>query len=401
MAILTYMFFFTEVWILNYLNFKIYRTMVNPIACLSIPFSFVLLVCLLFNGPMDFVPFHHEALWIWSSGLFFFGLPGFFNLRRSPGKDISMKQNTIIVKCIVGLCIFYMFTQFKNLEGIDFGSKEMGEEIGMGGIKGRIANILLAACPFMVCTRYNKILKCIVIASIFYFLFALGSKTYNLYAVATCFFCLYKQKQIKINLWYILYFIIGGFLIFGIYYTLKIEVEDLLNLWEFISRHFYFYLTSGLLPLSEYVHKGVQTTEEFVLPFINIVNIWLGNQGVSVHSSLWFTTDNVLGTPSNVFTFFGTLYICNNWFMFALYSFSFGLLSYFIHRLSVRSNNLFFHAMNGYNLCVLFFGWYNCSYALPRIWEFFFILTFFYVISLVPRRNYKVSCPQQTTKASS
>lgn len=394
MGILTYTVFFLEVGILNYLNFRIYQTMVNPIACLSIPFTVVLLVCLLFNSPMDFVPFHHEALWIWIAGLFFFGLPGLFSLRRGLSKGVPMKQNTIIVKCIVGLCFLYMFTQLGSLDDIDFGSKEMGEEVGMGGIKGRIANILLATSPLMMCARYNKILKCFLIVSIFYFLFALGSKTYNLYAVATCFFCLYKQKMVKINLWYVLYFLIGGFLIFGVYYTLKIEIENLSNLWEFISRHFYFYLTSGLLPMSEYVHRRVHATEEFVLPFINIVNIWLGNPGASVHSSLWFTTDNFLGTPSNVFTFFGTLYICNNWFMFALYSFIFGLLSYSIHRLSVRKDNLFFHAMNGYNLCVLFFGWFNCSYALPRIWEFFLILPFFYFISLVPKIGNKASCSQ-------
>ena len=384
--VLTYTTFFIEVAILNYLNYRIYKTFLTPIACLSIPFTIVLLVCLLCNEYIGFIPFHYEALWVWIVGLFFFGIPTFFFLCKHDYNKIkgSCVCNSLIVKVIVLLSILYMFTQLNALSEYDVGSKELGEEIAIGGLNGRISNILLAACPFVVCTKYNKFLKCVIAVSMFYFLFALGSKTWILYAAIACALCLNRKGKITFNLWYLLLVLIGMLLIFGIYYASNtdIDITDFEHFFNFISRHFYFYLTSGLLPLSEFIYKGTsQETGDFVLPFINIIDVWLGNSGNLAHSPIWYTTDNVLGTQSNVFTFFGSLYMGNNQLMFCLYCFLFGLMSYYINQVSMRSNKLFFHTMNAYNLCVLFFGWFNCGYALLRIWEILLILLFFDFIS--------------------
>lgn len=382
--LLTYVTFFVEVGILNYLNFRIYKTFLTPIACLSIPFTLVLLICLICNVSIGFIPFHYEALWVWIMGLFFFGIPGILVFRKTSHeqKNWTLLRNIGFTKCIIGICLLYMLTQLGSLSDYDLGSKELGGELAVGGLKGRISNVLLVACPLMACINYNKYLKCIIVGLIFYILLAFGSKTWILYAFAACILCLYQQKKISFNIWSFLFSIVGMLMIFGIYYSLNTEIEDFVHLIEFVSRHFYFYLTSGLLPLSEFVYRGTaQSVGEFVLPFFNIVDIWLGNPGVSVHSPLWYTTDNILGTQSNVFTFFGSLYMGDSLLAFWGYSFLFGFISYMIYRVSMRKHNLFLQIMNAYNCCVLFFGWYNCTYGILRIWEIFVYSYFFYLLS--------------------
>ena len=382
--VLTYTTFFIEVSILNYINFRINNPFLNPIACLSIPFTIVLLICLAYNEALGLIPFHYEALWVWILGLFFFGIPGIlvFHEVSHKQKIINPLRNIKFIKCIISICLLYMLTQLSSLSNYDLGSKDLGEELTVGGLKGRISNVLLVACPLMVCISYNKYLKFIIVGLIFCVLLAFGSKTWLLYAFAACILCLYQQKKISFNIWSILFPIVGMLMIFGIYYSLNTEIEDFVHLTEFISRHFYFYLTSGLLPLSEFIDRGTaQAVGEFTLPFFNIIDIWLGNPGVAAHSSLWYTTDNILGTQSNVFTFFGSLYMGGNLLALGGYSFLLGFISYLIYRTSIKKYNLFFQIMNAYNCCVLFFGWFNCAYGLLRIWEIFVYSYFFYLLS--------------------
>ena len=385
-AFITYSVFFIEVAIINYWDYRKHRTIFNPVFCLSIPFSVILIFCLLFNTSLGFVSFHYEALWIWIIGLFLFWLPGVLIFSKKQifiPSHYDKLSNKFLVSFIICCCLLYMLTQLNSVADYDVGSKEMGEEIAVGGIKGRVSNILLVACPFVVCMQYNRLLKFSAILILIYFLFATGSKTWILYAFVVSIFCLYKQHKLSINLLSILFTCVGGILIFGLYYFLNTDIYDFQELVEFVSRHFYFYLTSGILPMGEYVHYGSNITSEgFVLPFINIVNIWLGNSSAAAHSAIWYTTDNVLGTQSNVFTFFGTLYIGDNILALCFYSFLFGLLSYELFFLYKLKGHLFFLIMNGYNLCVLLFGWYNCAFGLLRIWEIILITLLFYALTM-------------------
>lgn len=382
MSFISYLIFFLEVFIFNLLNYRIYKTYLNPMAFLSIPFTIILISCLILNSYLGFIPFHYKGLWIWIIGLFFFGISGLImSLPKVSKKEILKVNNKSLVWNIILVSILYMVLQFKQLQNYDLGSKELGEEIAVGGLTGRVSNLLLAMCPFMVCAKYNIICKIIIIPLIIYFIIATGSKTWILYAFMASMLCIYKQHKTKFNILFILLLIIGMFLFFGLYYKLNTEIQDINDLSGFIIRHFYFYLTSGILPLSEFVRtEAPNLGEHFVLPFFNIIKVWLGYDGIEGHSANFFITDLVLGTQSNVFTFFGSLYM-GNYVSLCVYSIIFGVVSYMIFITALRYNNIFLYAANAYNSCILFFGWYNCGYGLLRIWEILIILILFYALS--------------------
>ena len=383
---ITYSTFFTEVIILNYLDYKINKSFINPFAFLSIPFSIILILCVLFNSSYGFIPFRCEALWVWTIGLFFFWIPSILTFPQRPFckqylfvTEYSSAHNNI-VDLIIWSSIIYMFVNLNNLSNIEFGSKELGEELAVGGIKGRMSNILLVACPYIACSKkYNKTVKIIIVLVIMSILLAIGSKTWIMYALLATFLSRSFIARIELNS--TIYTSIGGLLIFCTYYFLNTNINNLTNFTEFISRHFYFYLTSGILPLGEYIHNEAYTMRgDFILPFFNIINIWIGNKGAAAHSSLWYTTDNIIGTQSNVFTFFGTLF-GHSIIVFILYCIFFGWLSYYIFKRSLIERSVFYSIMNNYNLSVLFFGWYNCSYGILRIWEIFVISAIFHFVS--------------------
>lgn len=138
-----------------------------------------------------------------------------------------------------------------------------------------------------------------------------------------------------------------------------------------MARHFYFYITSGILPLSEYVRLGMDSMHNGItLPFISIIHYWMGEE-VSAHSPLWIVTDNVLGTSSNVYTFFGTLWIFGDRLDYVFYSILSGIISMSAYRLYKYHNSIFYLIAYAYTMCILFFGWYNWYFATLRIWEIY------------------------------
>lgn len=386
MDYVTYIIYSIEVLLINRWYYMVSKTILNPFACLSLPFTFILLICLLFNNTLDFIPFRYEGLWPWILGLFFFWIPSFliFN-NKNIIADVTIKikniSNIKTIFLVILLCLAYISINMRNMSAYDLGSKELGEELTVGGVKGRIYNILMVMFPFMVCYSYNRFFKfgLTIVAS--YLLFASGSKTWIMYAFLASIICLHRSGKLTLNIkWAVISIILllGSFIM---YYYLNTDFDDNNSFLLFALRHFYFYLTSGLLPLGEVCHLNLQGNQDvFMLPFINIINVWAGEQGIEPHSPLWIETDCIDHTLSNVFTLFGSLIMGGNYVAFAFYAMFFGFISCLIFLKSQHSNNIFISIMNGYNLSILFFAWFNCAYSLMRVWEIFFFAIFFYYL---------------------
>lgn len=387
MELITYLVYAVEIVLLNRWYYSTSKTLLNPFAFLSLPFTLILIICLSFNKVLDFIPFRYEGLWPWIFGLLFFWLPSLIvfkgrKIKATYSCIIPKVKNVNIITILILLCIAYMMLNLRELSSYDVGSKDLGQELAVGGLKGRVANMLLAVSPFIVCYPYKGWIKYVLISIAFYMFMAMGSKTWILYALLTSIICLYKERKIRFNIWWGIFVILLLFCAFALYYYLNTEIEDVEHFLTFVSRHFYFYLTSGILPLGEICKWGYQSNESFILPFINMFNIWSGYEGAPVHSSIWIISDPLYKTASNVFTFFGSLMIGESYVSFCVYSLFFGALSAIIFRSSQKCNNIFITILNGYNLCVLFFGWFNCAYALFRIWEIFLVSLLFYMISI-------------------
>ncbi|RHR41000.1 hypothetical protein DWX23_08070 [Parabacteroides sp. AF18-52] len=385
-----FLIFFILVGVINYIDYRTYKTIITPTFFLSVPFSAILLLCLLLNPSLSFVKVYPPSILIWIIGLFFFWLPGRVFAYTIGKKDFSSKNprytpyNTAPNKVILWigvLIIGYFLLKYKSIANTEMvGSKEFGGELMIGGIASRLSNVLMLFFPYFVCTRLkSKILKYTFVSAIFFLIISYAAKTWMMNIILASFIVGAFRKQVKVNIKTIILLVFILFILFFLYYSLLIDSDSLL---QFVFRHFYFYITSGILPMSSYIESEsfFQTDNRYIImPFVNMYYSLRGLPPMDVHSALWYVTDLNIGTESNVFSFFGTIYIYTDPVLFVVYSSLFGLFSYGVFTSALKSRSIFIHIIYAYNLCILFWGWYNCGYNLLRYWEIFaygFILYF-------------------------
>lgn len=387
-----YICYFLLVITLNILEYKIYKTIFNPFAVLSIPFSVVVFICICFNKNLDFVEFSYITLYPWILGLVIFWTSGRFVgyiFMSSPVEINTFKKepdnsNKLILFIISLVCLFFLI-KFRSLSNsVSMGTKDFGEEFMLGGLAGRLSNCLMIFFPYLIYTKCNKFFKIILLFFIFIFILSYASKTWLMGVFIVSIFIGILQKRINLNPKIIILTLVGGISLFILYYSFTIDNDVL---FDFVFRHFYFYLTSGVLGLNEFFEEKtffVSNNDYLILPFVNFINtIFLGKQALLPHSSLWYCTDLLNGTETNVYTFFGTLYIYGDWVFMAIYTFVLGFMTYLFFYLAKKSNNIFINILNAYNLSILFFAWYNFAYNLLRYWEIFTFCIFFFILSKV------------------
>ena len=333
---------------------------------------------------MNFVPFYIPSLRIWIYGLFFFWLSGQICIKFLKRQNFvtSTQIHNKLPHIVFLICILVTVLRFNGLGDLDFGSKEMGEEIGMGGIAGRIANLLLICFPFIISIRLSHVFKIIISAILIVFLLSLGSKTWLMNGILAAIICLLFRNKIKLTFKSIGITAFILFACFYIYYSLNVNIDDSSDLTNFILRHFYFYLTSGILPMGEYCRLGSNGFDtNFSIPFLNIIALKLGFGNEVGHSQLTFITDLIHDRESNVFTFFGTLYISQSALGFIAYCILLGIWVYSVYFWANNKKNIFLQILSAYNLSILFFSWFNCGFGLLRIWEIALYCIVFYNIS--------------------
>ena len=401
-TIISYGIFISIVVFLNILDYKKYKTILNPFFFLSIPFSIISLCCILLNNTIQFIAFFPLSLNLWSLGLILFWIGGFIssvlssNFLMSNSLIEESSQNTLknmrLINTLFFTCILIsLLLILKNGGSDSFASKEMGEAIGQGGIAGRISNILILAVPFYFASNFPRLIKYSIIIILFICITAIGSKTWLTYSLLAGIVVIILGRK-KINLKFTLITFILLFGTFSIYYKLNTNIEDNDHFIKFILRHFYFYVTSGVLPLSEIIRNDINFAPGGIYhPFIILVLYWLNPSSVSFHSSRWITTDTLLGTQSNVYTFFGTLYLGGWPYDFIIYSILSGLISYLYLYLYKIKKNIFYTIPYSFTLAILFFGWYNWGFSLLRIWEIYIYSFMLYVISQKKIRLFKPS----------
>ncbi|MBD5132452.1 MAG: oligosaccharide repeat unit polymerase [Clostridiales bacterium] len=393
-AFLSYFIYFTIVVVFNIIEYKRCRTVINPFFFLSIPFTIIMLICVAFNKAMYFVPFNPLCLNLWSVGLVIFWIGGatceIIIKKAFPESGVCDEKRSLyagvndksLINIIFGICIlFSMLLTLKSGSSGDFASKEMGDEVGKGGIAGRISNVLILAVPYYFGYKCKPLKRIGVILLLMMLITAIGSKTWLTYSLVAGFVTM-GFTGMKINPKTI---IIGGLvllLVFVLYYRLNTGIEDNDHFMEFVARHFYFYITSGILPLSEIIDKNMEFHGTGMThPFVKLFMSWIDPSSFSFHSKLWITTDLFLGTQSNVCTFFGNFYTSGGMKYVITNSFYSGLLCYFFRVLYLRSNSIFLASSYALTLAVLFFGWFNYGLGLERIWEIYIISFILYYLS--------------------
>ena len=376
----------------NYIERKRFGTILTPFFFLSSPFTLVCLICLLFNNKLQFIPFSPVSLYVWTIGLILFLFGEYIIISINKNSTIKQYQtisnqenNYFVFNILTIIAILYIAIKFKSIDVESIGNKETGEEVGAGGLTGRFANILLIAIPFYVTYQIPKLIKCVLLLLMFIFLVSLGSKTWLMYCIISGFIT-YSYKS-KINLYLLVGLIAILFGAFLLYYKLNVDFDENNEFISFALRHFYFYITSGVLPFSAIISDQLNIVSPGVFhPFTLLIRSWIGEE-IVIHSTINITTDLIVGKQSNVFTFFGNLWILGKDFDFVIMSILSGLISYFWFIQKKKYNNIFLQIGWGYTVATLFFGWYNWGFGLLRIWE---IYTYCYLLFIISSYKIKI-----------
>jgi hypothetical protein len=145
---------------------------------------------------------------------------------------------------------------------------------------------------------------------------------------------------------------------------------------SFIFVHFFHYLWSGIIGLSEYLNSNVpigELTSQIFNPINNVFNKIMGNEVDSVINPYFFSTYIPYHKGSNVTTFFGSILVSSGVIRAVLITSIFSFISYGVFIAFLKKKNVFNLSLHAFFLTALFFGWFN----------FYFQHLMFYVIIIV------------------
>ncbi|MBN1181143.1 MAG: oligosaccharide repeat unit polymerase [Bacteroidales bacterium] len=383
-----------EVILLIFADHYLFHSRLTPSIILMVPYLFVVLITIIFGNRLELVSFNYSSLYIWILGIIPFWIGGVFIRllfrnqlpQKDPVSELHFPQWVFNIFVFVVLLLFVKFL-LTGKNGYAFGSKEFGEAFIGSGIFGHLSNLLFVIFPYFVVHKKKTVLIYVLMILILVMVLSYWSKTWFLSMILTAFLISIYFKRIRLSPLTIILPLLIGILFFVLFYSFSIKD----NLMAFAARHFIDYLTSGILPLSEYMKYNhfTEISPQYVFsPFINLYHSLTGGELVGAHSELWITTDVLSNFESNVFTFFGTIYIYSGIYYGIIFSFILGLINYLLLYLT-KSRNSFFIATAYFNsIAVLSWGWFNCSFVLLRSWEILLLASFMYFLA---QHNIKIS----------
>ncbi|MCF8714888.1 oligosaccharide repeat unit polymerase [Joostella atrarenae] len=171
-----------------------------------------------------------------------------------------------------------------------------------------------------------------------------------------------------------------GFSFFAIsyYFSLGSKVK-----FSFIFTHFFNYLWSGLIGLSEYLKSDLQIggkVYKIFNPLNSLINNLLGDPVINPINSNFLNIYELYFRGSNVSNFFGTIYINSGLFNFFLIIFIFSLVNYGCFIFYLLKKNIFSLILYSFLGIGLFFGWFDLYYQNIIFYVFILISLFFNVL---------------------
>lgn len=151
--------------------------------------------------------------------------------------------------------------------------------------------------------------------------------------------------------------------------------------YEFIFRHFFFYLTNGFYTFSNVLTYGILPSADvgygvFWAPIMNIYNLFTDNKLVTSMSE--FVSFYQEGEKfSNTFTLFGSLLHEMGWIGTLLSLAVLSTLVYIIYLKYLGKNGAFYTAIYSFMCSTLIFSFFNSFYGTVNIWEKIIMLLLF------------------------
>lgn len=371
---------------------KLWKTILTPLNFLMLPYVAVLGFTLIVSGRWGIAGFYYPSLVPWIAGLPLFAIPGWicflferrggrfgttFNLQTRPsennGRAYFLK---LVLVFVIATALAIRLGVFLAQGAGKIGNESFGVLFAGHGWAG---HLLLAGVALMMLLLFEKrsLPTWIACLCILFFLFVYQVKSWIVLPLLTVFLALALTQKIKWKLAHLLYILGGAAIVFFASYLLIYgagnrifpEATTFGAQMKSIAGLFVHYVVSGTMGLSVDMQQGFVEHADLQNIFTPFYNLWYAVSGQDVISGRneYFLSTGVY--PTNVRTFFGTLFVFTTPLGFALCSLLFGAGSYlffWLFRHRPHHGNTLLYAW----VCiVLFMGWFDFLPYLSNIFE--------------------------------
>lgn len=381
MTIIVSLFFFIEVIFLLVLEKEMWKTYFTPTFFLLVPFLIVWLLVLFFAKSLGFKVFYVPSLFIWIIGIFVFWLPSLllnrfllknkfhFSIPKGIELELQLVKNDNLIKFIslfiIGLFILHFFISIHVYGFNSIGSDMFGSFFAGSGFWGHLRVISMPIIIYHLVTfKNNWRSKSAILFVLFSVLFLYQVKGWILITVISAIILKIWLGQIKVSLKLLILIITFGLLVFFISYYFSLVVSQngkfSLDFMLWVIKHFAFYLFSGVLGFSEYVKNDLPSSLNYnviIAPVMNIVNKLLGQPLIDPINH--YAVDIGGNQDSNVYSFFGTLYIWSGIYVGMFFTFIYGVLYYIVYLVFIMSRNVWLYIAIFFLIGLLSMGWFE------------------------------------------
>ena len=393
--------FIVEVGVLQYMEYKAWKTLFTPLTFLMFPYLAVLLITLLIaDGPLGFVSFYYPSIIIWHVGIFLFAIPSFsiaYIMQRKKAqstidttltemRDSQMPKLLTILSLILSLLfVWHLRSTLANSKQA-LGSDEFGEDFSGFGFWGHLRIFTIPL--YMICIYYvgKKRWWLWFPVIVFTAVSVLNQvKGWTIIPIIAALTMRVYTGRTKLTLRLLITVVLGMFAIFFTFYAMSILVvqergvsDDFM---DFIFGHFFHYLTSGTYGWSMDLERGLPddggSFEIIIAQLVNLVKTATGDKElVSPINSLFYFSGTSL---TNVRTIFGTLYINTNLVSFTMYILILSTIIYTLKLLALKYASIYTYTVYFFYITLLFMGWFDLYFANLTIFESAIIILFLWI----------------------
>lgn len=394
--------FILEVAVLQYVEYKAWKTLFTPLSFLMFPYLTVLLITIsISGGSLGFVEFYYPSILVWHIGVLLFSIPSFgiaYIMQRRGGqartidttregmRNSEMPRLLTVLSIVLSLLFLWHLKSTLASSKQALGSDEFGEDFSGFGFWGHLRIFTIPL--YMICIYYvgKKRWWLWLPVIVFTAVSVLNQvKGWTIIPILAALTMRVYTGRTKLSLRLLIIVTLGMFAIFFTFYAMSILVvqergvsDDFM---DFIFGHFFHYLTSGTYGWSMDLERGLPddggSFEMVIAQLVNLAKSATGDKDlVSPINTLFYFSGTSL---TNVRTLFGTLYINTTLVSFTLYILILSTIIYTMKLFAQKYANIYTYTVYFFYITLLFMGWFDLYFANLTIFESAVILLFLWI----------------------
>ncbi len=381
-----------EVAVLSRLENRVMDTRITPFNVLAFPYAIVAAFAFFLAPVFDFISLSSGSLVVWVCGLFVFWVMAMLLMRGVIGSAVMRRVSEGLKSRFCGEAASVRLAEWIGLAAIPILTYGLIRSVAAAGgwsairsaeftaaySHGLSAHVIVLCAPIfivLVGTANSKARLSLLVAGILMTFFLLGqAKGAALQPMVGSFFYRVMRGRLSLSFKSIGVIVLCGILVFGSVYVLGMGAADpdaVFNpdTYTFLARYFSFYLLSGTLAFGEAVHDGTKdvggSRYAIFAPFLNVYNLIGGSGNLVINGSSKAKgvgidlTEDSPDHSSNVYTFFGTLYLYLGLLGSISYVICTAMLCYILLITAAWTRNEWMLVLHCYISAQLFFGFFE------------------------------------------